>query len=121
MLETRQGVEQIDDILSVPGVDGVYVGPSDLSVSYGLEPGGLLRDPDQKQVFETIADACRRHGVVAGIHATDVDTAVAFREAGYRMLNVASDFAFLRQGAARVVKDLIAEAPAPKVKAGTYT
>ena len=45
MIETRQAVEHIDEILSVPGIDAIYIGPADLSVSFGLAPGLDQTDP----------------------------------------------------------------------------
>jgi 4-hydroxy-2-oxoheptanedioate aldolase len=121
MIETRQAVERIDDILAVPGINAVYVGPNDLSVSFGLQPGGLLTDPVQRKVFDIIADSCKRHGVVAGIHCADIASAVGFRDAGYRMLNVAGDLRFMRQGATEVVKQLISGTESPRVGPEGYT
>ena len=61
MIETRQAVEGIDEILAVPGIDAVYVGPADLSMSYGLAP----RVDQQGELFDSalaeVVDACRRH------------------------------------------------------------
>ena len=70
MIETREAVETIDDILVVPGIDAVYVGPADLSLTYGLPPGLDHPSDDFQGALETIVDACERHGVVPGIHAS---------------------------------------------------
>ena len=66
MIETRGAVETLDDIFDVPGIDAVYVGPADLSVTYGLPPGlDQPGDPFQS-ALATIVAGCERHGVVAG-------------------------------------------------------
>jgi len=99
MVETRQALDALDDILAVPGVDAVYVGPADLSLSLGLPPrldnGGAFEEARLR-----IAQACARRGIVAGIHAT---AALAPRHAaaGYRMITVASDHRTIAEGMAR--------------------
>jgi 4-hydroxy-2-oxoheptanedioate aldolase len=97
MIETAEAIANLDEILSVPGVDAIYVGPADLSISIGLEPG----NNDGKAVFDdalaTIVAACRRHGVVPGIHASGSLTPVR-REQGFRMITVTSDALAIRTG-----------------------
>ena len=90
MIETKEAVDNIDEILSVPGIDAVYIGPSDLSLSYGLRPSAEQNDPVFIEALKKVHDACVRHGVVPGIHAT---SAVAFdrRHLGYRMITVGYD------------------------------
>jgi 4-hydroxy-2-oxoheptanedioate aldolase len=90
MIETVEALRNLDGILAVPGIDAIYVGPADLSSSLGLVP----RNNDGEKLFDdalaTIAAACKRAGVVAGIHATA--PLIARRlEQGYRMITVTSD------------------------------
>jgi 4-hydroxy-2-oxoheptanedioate aldolase len=106
MLETRQAIEGVEEIVSVPGVDAIYIGTMDLSVSYGYAPLELATNPEHQGVFEGVAAACARHGVIAGAHCPDVAVAARFRELGYRMLNVAGDLRFLRQGAESTLAQL---------------
>jgi 4-hydroxy-2-oxoheptanedioate aldolase len=68
MIETAQAIENLDDILSVPGVDVVYIGPADLSVSLGFPPASYHEDPKYAGAVQAVVDACRRHGVVSGFH-----------------------------------------------------
>jgi 4-hydroxy-2-oxoheptanedioate aldolase len=90
MIETRQAVESIDDILSVPGIDAAYIGPADLSLTYGLQP----RVDQEGDVFDnalaTVVDACKRHGVVPGIHA-NASLAAKRHATGFRMITVGLD------------------------------
>ena len=67
MIETAEAIDNLDEILSVPGVDAIYVGPADLGVSLGLSPYGNDGNPTFDDALKTIVDACRRHGVVPGI------------------------------------------------------
>lgn len=112
MIETAAGLNAVDEILSVPGIDAVYVGPSDLAVSHGLAPSANAEDPEHIRLIVRILEACERHGVVAGIHCGSPETALRWRDRGFRMLNVNSDGVFLRQGATAVVEALKSE-PAP--------
>ena len=121
MIETAAGVEAADEILSVPGVDAVYVGPNDLAVSHGLAPSATAEDPEHVRLIERILDACDLRDVVPGIHCGSAETALRWRERGFRMLNVSSDAVFLRQGAAGVVRALAAEAqPAGRPAPSSY-
>ncbi len=106
MIETRAGVAAADDILSVPGVDAVYVGPNDLAISYGFSPSGDPTEPEHVAAIESIAAAARRHGVTAGIHCGSPETAERWRSIGFRMLNVNSDAVFLRGTAQGVAQRL---------------
>lgn len=97
MIETVEALGNLDDILSVPGIDAVYVGPADLAVSLGLGPSGNDGTPAFDDALASIVDACRRHGVVPGIHATGA-LAPKRREQGFRMITVTSDALAMRAG-----------------------
>lgn len=97
MIETTEALANLDEILSTPGIDAIYVGPADLSVSLGLAPGNNDGHPDFDGALETIVAACTRHGVVPGIHASGALTARR-REQGFRMITVANDVLAARAG-----------------------
>lgn len=97
MIETAEAVSNLDDILSVPGVDAIYVGPADLAISLGLEAYGNDGNPVFDDALATIVEACRRHGVVPGIHATGALTPLR-RQQGFRMITVTGDVLAMRQG-----------------------
>ncbi|WP_420639627.1 HpcH/HpaI aldolase family protein [Candidatus Poriferisocius sp.] len=94
MVETTTALQHLDDILSTPGVDAIYVGPSDLSVSLGLGPGNNDGHADFDDALATIVAACGRHGVVPGIHSTPT-LAPTRIEQGFRMVTVTADSAAL--------------------------
>lgn len=95
MIETAQAVRNIDDILAVPGIDAIYVGPADLSLSLGLPPGNNDDREEFTQALLTIAAACHRAGVAAGIHSTG---ALAERrlQQGFQMITVCGDMLAMR-------------------------
>lgn len=90
MIETAEALANLDDILTVPGIDAVYVGPVDLSLTLGLPPKTDHDDPRFRSAIDTLLDACRRHGVVPGIHA-DEHLAPKWAERGFRMITVGFD------------------------------
>lgn len=94
MIETSLGVKNVDEIMAVPGVDAVYVGPADLSLSLGLAPLLDQAEPTFTEALTTITAAARRHGVIAGVHAS---AALAPRrlEQGFSMITVCVDHALL--------------------------
>ena len=115
MIETAEAVKNIDEILSVPGVDAVYVGPSDLSLTLGCKPRLDQTDPPVVEAQQRIVDACKRHGVVAGIHNATAAYALQMIAAGYQFVTLASDSRFLAAKAAEEV----AAVRKTGVKAGT--
>ncbi len=90
MIETQQALDSLDDILSVPGVDGVYVGPSDLSVSLGLRPAPDQEDENFIAAIDKILDGCKRHGLFAGVAGTVKEAPKRIRQ-GFRFVEVARD------------------------------
>lgn len=91
MIETAEAVGNIDDILSVDGIDTIYVGPSDLSLTLGLPPGLDNDDPKFAESIDIILAACEKHNVAPGIHCSP-ELAGKRREQGFRMLSVGYDF-----------------------------
>lgn len=99
MIETVEALGHLDDILSAPGVDAVYVGPSDLSLSLGLPPGNNDDADSFREALDAVVAGCRRHGVVPGIHATGTLTPRRL-EQGFTMVTVTSDAVAMRLGLA---------------------
>ena len=104
MVETVEGVENADEIASTPGVDGIFIGPWDLSLSstYDVEtPGDKKSD---LELITTILEACQRHGIVAGIAAPTAAHLARWAGMGFRMFQLSGDVPFL-SGAARKIVD----------------
>jgi 4-hydroxy-2-oxoheptanedioate aldolase len=103
MIETPGGVENADEILSVPGVDAVYIGPSDLALSHGMAPTLNVTDRGHLELIETVLAACKRHQVTAGIHCDRPDTVRRWWDAGFDMCTLASDAGLMRSAAAAAI------------------
>jgi 2-keto-3-deoxy-L-rhamnonate aldolase RhmA len=106
MIETAAGLEAVEDILSVKGVGGVYVGASDLSIELGL---GCIPDIKQKKftdALEKIIGTARKYGVPAGAYLPTLEGARLLRSMGGQMLWVGADHLFIRQAAARVLEEI---------------
>ncbi|MDE2907142.1 MAG: aldolase/citrate lyase family protein, partial [Acidobacteriota bacterium] len=87
MIETRESVENIDEILQVPGLGGVLIGPSDLSLSLGVgTPAANPRAPEVEEAIEAVGQACMRHNSLCGIYTgSDVEARGA---QGYKLFPV---------------------------------
>ena len=100
-IEHIDGVNAIDEILSVPGIDATFIGPYDLSLSMGIP--GQLSHPDMVKAKEKVLKASLKHGVAAGIHIVQPATAAAecktAIELGYSFIALGADNLFIRDGA----------------------
>jgi 4-hydroxy-2-oxoheptanedioate aldolase len=98
MIETPEGLKNVEEICSVDGLDGVYVGPSDLRLAVG---GKTSTDPDVDEVFEQavrhICEVARAADVAAGIHTPDGATAARRLAQGYTFATIACDLVHLQQ------------------------
>jgi len=99
MIETKAGLENVEDIIAAPGLGGVYVGPSDLGLALGLSPQGDTDDPRHLSAVMTILDACKRRGVPVGIHTSSRDYARKRLDAGFNFVTLGTDAALLAQAA----------------------
>ncbi len=120
MIETCQAVDNLDEILSVPGLDSIYVGPNDLAISLGFTPSGVPTEPVVLDTISKIAAAARRHGVHAGIHCGSTAMARDMVERGFRFTTLMADNAFLAAGAKAAVQEM-RSSPAAGIRAsGSY-
>ena len=97
MAESTQAVADLEATLAEDGVDGIYVGPRDLSYSLGcpLDPD----DPVLKPVLAQIRSACAAAGKPVGIHASDGATARRYRDEGCSLITVTADALTISRGA----------------------
>lgn len=103
MIETAQAMQNLDDILSTPGLDGLYVGPADLSMGMGLADLANFQNPELLRLLDTILDAAARRGVVPGVHANSPQNAIMLSERGFRFVTLYSDTLLLRTAAKAAV------------------
>lgn len=106
MVETVEGVEHLENIVSVPGVDVVYAGPADLAVTWGMKPSMAVEEPRHLELIERILHTCQKHGVVAGMHCGGAVLAARWAKMGFRMITVNTDIAFLRGATTTALSEL---------------
>jgi 4-hydroxy-2-oxoheptanedioate aldolase len=108
MIETALGVANAAEICSVPGVDGIYVGPGDLALTYGLPPTLTPQPGPHADGIWAVRDECLRNGIVAGVQCRNAAGARRMQAEGFRMLTVATDAHLIRSA----VRSELAEAGA---------
>jgi 4-hydroxy-2-oxoheptanedioate aldolase len=104
MIETVQAVAQARDILGVPGVDAVFVGPNDLAVSAGLESSYEGRHPEHRRLIEAIAKVAHASGIASGIMCGSAEVARQWHEVGFVMLALQGDTRLLSTASEEIVK-----------------
>ena len=105
-IESVRAVEARDEILSVPGIGAVLIGPADLSISMGIP--GDFQNPRLIEAVELIRDTCERKSVAPGIHTRTVALARFWKERGMRFLSCGSDVSFLWDKASETAKSILA-------------
>ena len=100
-IETKTGVANIDDILAVPGVDVMFVGLFDLSISLGCP--GEFDHPDVAGAVARLIEAAVAHGKVPGMWAPSYETAKPWIKKGVRFLETGSDIGFISKSACNLM------------------
>lgn len=95
-VETREAVENIHDILAVDGVSAFFIGPNDLSFSYGCRS---WREEPVLKALERAAEASKSSGVPGGMYCSDTDSLKKALELGFKLIALGSDYRFLVSGA----------------------
>lgn len=103
-IETKEAVEQIDEIAAVPGADVLFVGPADLSFSCGVPCD--LGGPVLRAALEKVRNAARRHGKRTGIFLRDAGQLPGVVEAGFTLIALDSDTGILKAGLEKVARIL---------------
>jgi 4-hydroxy-2-oxoheptanedioate aldolase len=104
MIETADGLANLDEIASTPGLDGLFVGPADLSLGIGLDTFADLTDPVLLTVLDSVVEAAGEHGLTPGIHAPSPTNAAAMAGRGFRFVSCAVDEDLLRGAAEAAIR-----------------
>ncbi len=112
MIETAAALDNLDDILSVEGLDAVYIGPSDLSLALGCKPSMDDLEPKAMQAVEHILARAKHHGVVAGIHNSGPASALRRIAMGFQFVTVSSDAKLIAEGSQQIMAAMRAGQPA---------
>ena len=106
MIETAEGFEKADEIAATPGLDGVYIGPSDLSLALGGPPTQDSDDPMRLAAFDRILAACKAAGIKVGVHTQSVAYSQKMIDRGFDLVTVGADVRYLG-GGRREVADML--------------
>ena len=103
MIESRQGLDNLEEILRVPGLDAIYIGPSDLSIALGCTPTFDDLDPPAAEAVEFVIAKCREHKIVAGIHNGTPEYALKRIGMGFQFVTIGSDARLMAAGSQKVL------------------
>jgi 4-hydroxy-2-oxoheptanedioate aldolase len=109
MIETKEGLANLDAICATPGLDAVYIGPSDLSLALDLNPRPDNPDPIHLATCDKIRDTAHRHGIKAAMHCAGAEFAAGAVKRGFDMVMLTSDLLCLIAGARMQLDTLKAE------------
>jgi 4-hydroxy-2-oxoheptanedioate aldolase len=118
MIETTEAVKNLDDILSVDGLDGIYVGPGDLSMSMGH---AASLDPTDKKILAAIAEIAKKtraKGKIAGVHTDSAKTSAKRFAEGYQFCTLLNDIRVMANAVNAMVKE--ARGLSPSEASKTY-
>ena len=100
MIETKEALEKLNEILETPNLDGIYIGPADLSLALGEEPG--FDKAENTKAYKTIMkilDEAKKRNLLAGLHNGSADYALKMIDKGFNLVTVGSDSRYIGSGA----------------------
>jgi len=103
-VERKKAIEDIDDLLSIKGVDVALIGPNDLSISLGV-PGDINSEP-MIDAIQKVVDACEKRHIASGIHVPDMETLLFWKRRGMRMLTYSTEANMLLSSATQAVNEI---------------
>ena len=106
MIETKEAVENIDEILSVPNLTGVYIGPGDMNSSYGFKPQFDIKSDPVYSNIKMIAKKDKEYDKIAGIHNGTTEYAKEMVDLGFKFVTVSSDFRSMSSHAQSIVDEM---------------
>lgn len=105
MIETRSAVDQLENILKVPGLTGVYIGPSDLGSAFGYGPGFDRTEPEVLELIEHIRETTIAAGLKCCLHCGASAYAQAAADRGMNLVTISSDARFIEAGAMEAISE----------------
>jgi 4-hydroxy-2-oxoheptanedioate aldolase len=120
MIETAKAVANLEEILAVPGLDGIYIGPSDLSLSMGKPPTLAPEDKDVLAAMERVRKTTREKGLIAGVHTDGAKTALKRFEEGFQFCTLLSESRYMASAMAAAVREVKGAPAGTSVSAKTY-
>ena len=104
MIETKESLEKLDEIMSTPGLDGIYIGPADLSLAIGETPG-FDRPTESKAYSEIlrILEHAKKNNIFSGIHNGSPEYALKMIDKGFNFVTIGADQRAMSSGAKAIV------------------
>ena len=109
MIETQEGIDNIDAIVSTPGISGIYIGPSDMGLSLGLVPKLDRDEPVILGIYEKLVASCKKHGKFAGLHNGSPSYAAKMIKMGFQLCTIQNDSGLMAKAASEAVKQFRTE------------
>ena len=106
MIETKESIDNLDEILSVPNLTGVYIGPADMSISFGAKPQFDVKEDPVYSNIELILKKTKEHGKIAGIQNGTTKYAKEMIDLGFQLVTISSDFRSMSSHAQSVIDDM---------------
>jgi len=119
MIETEEGLNRVEEIAAVEGVDGLFVGPVDLCYGLGIAPGDF-GNPRFKDAVAAIVTACRKHGRAVGMFGYSPEMAHESLQGGFNFASAGTDISFFRSGVSRGLAIARGEDPDAAAARGGY-
>ncbi len=101
MIETREGIDKVEEVASTPGLNGIYIGPADLALSLGLPVSGDQPQEEHLEVVKHIASVARDNGIAIGIHTSSLEYTQKYLELGFNFVTLGSESGHMMKNAAR--------------------
>ncbi len=119
MIETKESLEKLDEIMSTPGLDGIYIGPADLSLAIGEKPG--FDRPETSKAYSEISrilEYAKKNNIFAGIHNGTPEYALKMIDKGFNFVTIGADQRAMSSGAKAIVEKM--KGPIKKEESSTY-
>jgi 4-hydroxy-2-oxoheptanedioate aldolase len=105
-IESAQAVENAEAIMATPGIDGCWLGPSDLALSLGFAPGEMDTRDEHARALERVVQACRSTGKIPGVAGRSIQDALGRQAQGFQFITAGGDAGFILGGASAGLKTL---------------
>ena len=117
MIETKEALEKLEEILDTPNLDGIYIGPADLSLAVGEEPG--FDKPENTKAYKEILrilEGAKKRNFLAGLHNGSAEYAQKMINKGFNLVTVGSDSRYIASGAKSDLAKLKGKSKGPDTK-----
>jgi 4-hydroxy-2-oxoheptanedioate aldolase len=107
MIETKESLENLDEIMTTPGLSGIYIGPADLSIAIGEEPG--FDKPESTKAYSEICrilETAKKNNIFSAIHNGSTEYALKMIDKGFDLVTVGSDHRSISSGAKTIVNEM---------------